>query len=116
MSDFPLAGIKEDGELYGESYEDNSIKSDTDGGYEFRRPRFTRNLRKVYETGFSMVDSSEKQQLCDFYELKQMHTPFFWLNPVTGQNVHVNFEEFKFDRIGYGAVSQWNIRIKLKEV
>lgn len=119
MANFPTRPALSQGEspsLYGNYAEDNSIKSDTDGGYEFRRRRFTRRRRRMFETGFINVSHADYEILDAFWENHQKDKAFTWNDYLNDVEHQVRFDEFKADYVGYGQYRLWTIKIKMSEV
>jgi hypothetical protein len=116
MADFPTLTQGESPSLYGNNFEDTSIKADTDGGYEFRRDRFTRNMRRLLETGFLSLPHDQFEILEAFYEDHRKTEPFTYYDYMRGVTRTVRFDEFKSDYVGIGQNRMWTVKIKMSEV
>jgi len=119
MANFPTPPTLTQGEspsLYKNEAEENVLKADTDGGYEFRRRRFTRKRRRMFETGFISIPHSDYLILDAFWEDHQMDKAFTWVDQITGLTHQVRFDDFKADYTGIGQYRMWTIKIKMSEV
>jgi hypothetical protein len=119
MATFPAPPILSQGEspsLYKVETNDKSVSAETDGGYEFRRRRFTRRRRRQYETGFLFLPHADYVILDEFWEEHQTDTPFTWHDPIQGVDRTVRFDEFKPDYVGIGQYRLWTIKIKISEI
>lgn len=119
MATFPTKPTLSQGEspsLYKNEAEDNANKADTDGGYEFRRRRFTRQRRRQIETGFISIPHADYVILDQFWETHQTDVAFTWYDYLHGVNRQVRFDEFKPDYVGHGTTRLWTIKIKMSEI
>jgi len=119
MSDtFPVAQLSqaESPSLYKSTYEDNSLKADTDGGYEFRRSRNTRRPRISFETGFISLPHADYEVLDAFYLAHTNVAPFIWFDYLRGINRTVRFDSFEPDYVGVGTKKLWTVKIKMSEL
>jgi hypothetical protein len=119
MATFPRKPALSKGEspsLYEIDRISNELKADTDGGYEFRRPRSTRARRKIISTGFIGISHADYLILDAFWETHQTTLAFTYVDYVHGVNRTVRFDEFKPDYVGVGQNRMWNIKIKMSEV
>ncbi len=119
MANFPTRPALSQGEspsLYKVKWEENVEAADTDGGYEFRRRRFTRSPRRSYETGFIALPHSDYQIVKAFWKAHQHDVAFTWLDQIEGENVQVRFDGFEPDYVGIGTNRMWTIKIKMSEV
>lgn len=78
----PLKRRVRDRKHYEVSYEDPSIKNETEGGYTFTRPRYRRNpLRRTYKFGYTDISPSQLSILEDFWNSVQGGSyPFSWID------------------------------------
>lgn len=119
MANFPTKPTLTKGEspsFYKNYAEDNANKADTDGGYEFRRRRFTRTRRRMIETGFIALPHVDYVILDEFWEEHQTDTAFTWYDYIYGVSRQVRFDEFKPDYVGVGQNRMWTIKIKMSEI
>jgi hypothetical protein len=75
---------------------DNSIKVSFDGGYEHRRPRYTR-VRYRYSLNYDYIPEDDRNAIHSHFSAVGTHTPFNWTdrwtdpqNPVA---LSVRYEE-----------------------
>ena len=116
---FPIKPTLIQGEspsLYKYAPEDNSLKAQTDGGYEFRRPRFTRKLRNMIETGFIMLSHADFLVIDAFFIAHTTVTPFFYYDYIQGVNRTVRFDSYMPTYKGIGRNKMWDINIKMSEL
>jgi hypothetical protein len=119
MATFPTKPQLSQGEspsLYKNKAEDNANKADTDGGYEFRRRRFTRKRRRMLETGFIGLPNADYLTLDAFWEEHQTDTAFTWYDQIADVTRQVRFDEFDADYVGIGPNKMWTIKIKMSEI
>lgn len=119
MATFPTKPTLSQGEspsLYRNDAEDNANKADTDGGYEFRRRRFTRTRRRKIETGFISIPHADYLILNQFWEDHQTDLAFTWYDYLHNVSRQVRFDEFKPDYVGIGTNAMWTIKIKMSEI
>jgi len=121
MANFPTkaTGLSrgESPSKYGEEEEDISIRSETEGGYEFRRPRFTRKPRTVYTTGFIGLNQSDYLALKSFYDTHKTTMAFNWTNQLTSVVHQVYFNKpIKWDYTGVATNRIWSCTIEMKEI
>lgn len=119
MANFPTKPSLSQGEspsLYKNEAEDNANKAPTDGGYEFRRRRFTRTRRRSIETGFVNLPHADYQILDTFWETHQTDTAFIWFDYMHDVSRQVRFDDFKPDYVGVGQNRSWTIKIKMSEI
>jgi hypothetical protein len=119
MANFPTKPQLSQGEspsLYKNKAEDNVLSGDTDGGYEFRRRRFTRPRRRMIETGFLNVPHADLLILNDFWEEHQKDKAFIWFDYLYGVSRQVRFDDFDAQYTGIGQRKMWTIKIKMSEI
>lgn len=119
MANFPKKPTLSQGEspsLYKVKHPDISNKAPTDGGYEFRRRRYTGVPRKTYETGFIGIEQADFDIIEAFYDTHLTDTIFTWTDQIRGVDRQVRFDEFKPEYKGLGQHKRWNVKIKLSEV
>jgi hypothetical protein len=121
MANFPTKGAgglsqAESPSLYERDRIDNVAKGESEGGYEFRRPRSTRARRKVISTGFIGLPHADYLVLDGFWETHGTHTVFTYTDYLHGTQHQVRFDEFKPDYVGVGTHRRWTIKIKMSEV
>lgn len=119
MANFPTKPTLSQGEspsLYKNVPEDNANKADTDGGYEFRRRRFTRAPRRKIETGFLHLPHADYLELNQFWEDHQTDVAFTWYDYLHEVNIQVRFDSFEPDYTGIGTSRTWTVKIKMSEI
>lgn len=119
MSDFPPVGMtnKEDTSFFHHTVKDDVMRAETDGGYEFTRPRNTRPPLKIFKTGFTDLTDTERALLQAFYNANRA-LPFTWTDWTDGAEYTVRFAKpIGFRYIGAGSTRRWNTDpIELKQV
>lgn len=121
MSDFPPVAmtVKEDSSKFSVSIEDNTVRSEMEGGYEFTRPRTTRAPRKEFTTGFTHISESDRALLESFYLAQRAGaSSFTYTDFTTSTEYTVRFVgEMKFKYVGQGVAKLWDVDgIKLRQV
>lgn len=120
MANFPVKPQLSQGESpskYGIKQEVNEIKSETEGGYEFKRKRFTRAERNILDTGFIGIKHVDKLILDAFYNTHGTTLAFNYYDYIAGLTRQVRFEESpKWDYVGIGQTKLWNVTFKMKEI
>lgn len=120
MADFPTTPTLSQGESpskYDIKQEVNEIKSETDGGYEFKRRRFTRAPRNIVDTGFIGITHADKMVLQGFYDTHQTTVAFNYYDYIAGLTRQVRFEESpKWNYVGIGQTRLWSPSFKMKEI
>jgi len=119
MANFPTPPALSKGEspsLYKIDTDDNMRSAPTDGGYEFRRRRFTRTRRRMIETGFISIPHADYEILDAFWEEHQTDKEFTYYDYIHGVSRQVRFDEFKPDYVGIGTYRMWTIKIKMSEI
>ena len=108
---------KEDAGYYGISFEDNTIRSGTDGGYEFARKRFTRKPRQTFMTGFTEMTQADFDIFREFWEQFMGARSFTWNNPAENQVYTVRFASApKISYVGVGPTRLYSVEVELKQV
>lgn len=119
MATFPTKPTLSQGEspsLYKNNPDVKTNSAPSDGGYEFRRRRFTRKPRRMVETGFVELPHADYLVLKQFYDDHLEDVAFTWNDYVHGGSLNVRFDEFKPDYKGIGQLKKWTIKIKMSEV
>lgn len=94
MAVFPIAlAEQQDSRYYSETFYDNAVKGEIEGGYTSARPRTTRPPRYKWTTGFSDLTHGDYIVLRNFYREVGTHTTFEWINPTTQETKLVRFEK-----------------------
>jgi hypothetical protein len=108
---------KEDAAYYKVGLGDSTMRSDTDGGYEFARKRFTKAPRSTFSTGFTEMVEADFIILKDFWTQYQGSKAFTWYNKAESANYLVRFSSSpKITYSGVGSRPLYNIEVELKEV
>jgi hypothetical protein len=123
MAQFPVKGTGpndlsqgESPSLYNIDRIDKTLKAEGDGGYEFRRNRFTRAERIQIQTGFIGLSHADYLKLDAFYMTHTKVVGFTYFDYIHGVYRNMRFDEFKPDYIGVGQNRMWTIKIKMSEV
>lgn len=120
MANFPTKPTLSQGESpskYDIKLETNEVKSETDGGYEFKRRRFTRAPRNVIGTGFIGINHADKITLENFYSAHGTTVAFLYYDYIAGLTRQVRFEEVpKWNYVGIGQTKLWHADFKMKEI
>lgn len=119
MSDFPpLATIKEDAKHYSVTRKDNTIRTDVEGGYTISRPRTTRALRRIWTTGFTGIDNTERNLIETFYaeQSRGGAMTFSWTDPIEQEEHVVRFiGDLSWQYEGMGSRPLWTLKVTLEE-
>lgn len=106
----------EDSKAFKDNRIANSIRHESQGGLMITRKRFTGNLGRKIETGFSFITQTDKA-LLDAYFVKVSGTDikFIYIHPITGESLTVLFESvWQPVYVGLGINLRWDINaIKL---
>jgi len=95
------------------TYEDSTIRSDFEGGYEITRNRYTR-FRRVINVNYKYMSSTDFTTLNNFYNSVRCTASFNFTCPVTSTVYNVRFAEpINAEYVSYGY---YNVSFKLKEV
>jgi len=116
---FPInLAAAQDSKYFTEKFLSKSVKGELEGGYEHVRPRTTRQNRRVFQTGFTMISDALKVELENFFLLKGDHTAFVYTHPVTNVTYSVRFQtDLTITYAGGGNNPKWSINtIEMKEV
>jgi len=117
MGDIPTITIGESPSKFRRTMDDNVIKSDSDGGYEFRRRRFTRKPSYIFQTGFIGISQAEKDTLEAFWEDKLTDTAFTYDDYINGSSYNVTFDKpMDFKYTGVGPTRIWEVTIYMRQV
>ncbi|BBI61664.1 hypothetical protein [Vreelandella sulfidaeris] len=121
MPNFGVNAIltKEDSAHFKESKEDNTVGNKSEAGYTISRPRNKQKRRRLFDTAFTNLKDSQKQQLQEFEEdVGGTLLPFFYVHPQTHELILVQFKEpLSFVYKGNGLNKRWDVHgIKLREV
>lgn len=108
----------EDSAKYQEILDNPAIVVESDNGYAFSRPRYTRRARRDFTTGFTHLTDIQKQTLEQFYVDRMGGVePFYYELPVTKDMVAVRFtDKLTFKYVGMGGVHLWDVDFTIKEV
>ena len=117
MSDLPTLSIGESPSKFKRSQEDNVIKSKTDGGYEFRRRRFTRKPVYMFTTGYIGISQTEKEMIETFWNDKLTDTAFLYTDIINGGVFNVTFDKPPtFTYKGIGTTRLWDVTLEMRQV
>lgn len=110
---------KMDSSKYSEVKDNPAISLETDGGYEYTRPRYTVKPKRTWTIGFTNLLQSEKEQLDSFWDLvKGGSDAFYWTEPTTKIQYVVRFKsQINWKYKGAGPTIRWDCDgITIKEV
>lgn len=110
---------KQDSAKYSEVTEDPSMSLETEGGYTYTRPRYTRRPRKTWTIGFTDLTNEEKESLSEFYNtVKGGSEAFYWTHPIDKKDIVVRLgSQIKFNYTGVGTTYRWDTdQITIKEL
>ena len=108
---------KEDAGYYSVSYEDNTVRSNMEGGYDTSRPRFTRKMRKTFITGFSDITQADFEIIEEFWLQFGGHRVFTWTDPTNQIDYSARFtRQPNITYTGIGPHRSYNVEVELKEV
>lgn len=120
--EFPTLSIGPDGESYKVSIP-NAAKepNDTDGGYMFTRPKFTRRAARTFSFSFKDLSQADVDTLEAFwFQTKGSAVAFNWRHPIKGTLHNVRFGKgmtLEFSRVGIGFNHRYDTNeIQLTEV
>lgn len=124
MAQFPIKGVgvgqlsrNDSPSKYEPLLEVNDKRADAEGGYEFRRRRFTRKPRNTIKMGFLNITHADKLILEAFYDTMLTDTAFIWYDQIAGINRQVYFEKSPvWNYEGIGPLKLWSPNFELKEV
>ena len=118
MTDFPTLTRKVDVENFDETQEDPTMRSKTDGGYLFTRPRTTRRPRKSFTIGLIDMPDADKVALQTFWDQVTGSVAFNWTHPVSAEVFVVRLmKPIKFVQTGPGNSHRWDATgIEMEEV
>lgn len=121
MSEFPpdynAKQIREDSAKFNFTFVDNTIRSETDGGYVFTRPRNTRPSLRIFNTGFTDMSQEQKNAIETFVISKRVGAvPFTYTDPTSGVEYTVRFKAPpRFTYSGVGGTHRWSADVQLEE-
>lgn len=122
---WPTISRTPDPRSFRETPEDTAIVAQTEGGYQFSRPRHTRRPRLTF--AFRLVDLVDEDKLAleSFWnQVRGRSLAFLWTHPTKGVDVLVRFDgPIEFQHTVWfvkpdGSISyRWNVpNLLLKEV
>lgn len=120
------AGAGFDAKGYKIAREDQSIKTEMEGGYMTSRPRHTRVPRRTFSLNWRGMTNANKLTLDQFYvTMRGSSNTFYWTEPVTGAAILVRFKDaIQYEYAGMamtnyttGALAPvWNVSVEVEEV
>lgn len=120
MANFPTKPTLSQGEspsLFDRTQEENVTKAEMDGGYLFKRRRYTRRPRYMFKTGFIGINNADKEILEQFWDDHQMDTTFNYYDYIHGETRTVSFAKpVSFMYEGVGQTKLWNVKIEMEEI
>lgn len=113
----PTLAVGESPSKYDITEEPNEAKAPTEGGYEFRRKRFTRATPEIVSTGFTGLKHADYLVLRAFWKQHTTVVAFTYFDYMLGINRTVRFEEPpKWNPESIGTTRLWSPTFKMKEV
>lgn len=74
--------------------DDPAMAPETDGGYVYTRPRYTRATPTVYTLGFTFITGTDKNALISFWKARRGGSEIFeWDHPISGATLNVRFKK-----------------------
>lgn len=118
MANFPTISKPEDSKYFTETQMDPAMVAEFEGGYEFRRPRYTRAPRKLLTTGFTQITDADKDILQSSYDAQQGASGAMdYTHPVNANVMSVYYSApMMFTYVGIGGYHKWDVKIQLKEI
>lgn len=118
---FPTLSRGQDSAYFKVTQADPSMRTPTEGGYVYTRPRFTRRPRRTFVTGFTNISEADRALLEQFWnDTRGGSLAFDWTHPISGEVISVRFAHQKpleFEYAGIGHWRRWNCGpIELEEV
>lgn len=93
------------------------IRADAEGGYEARRPRFTRRGRDQVTTGFIGLTQADFNMLNQFWLDHTTTVAFIYHDYMVGIDRQVRFEkEPDWNPSAIGTTRRWSPTFQMKEV
>lgn len=113
MANYPTLSIGYDASSFAHASENPAHGSDTEGGYQVTRPRFTRTPRKTFRFTHVDITEADRVTLETFWNVRKGSSESFtWTHPVTGASYTVRFaldmKTLEFTRTGYGTNHRWD--------
>jgi hypothetical protein len=111
------SGSKPDSSTFGLSFEDQAMRTETEGGYVFTRARHTRAPRKTWAFGYKQLTNADRVQIESFITLVRGGSVIFtWQNPQDLVTYNVRFKDLpKFGYEGVGNTQRWNCSMTLEQ-
>lgn len=119
MTMFPTKPTLSQGEspsMYDNQPIDDTLKGPTDGGYEFRRRRTTRAMRRQISTGFISLPHADYLVLKAFWDAQLTTGVFTWHDYMHDTDLQVRFDSFAPKPVNVGQNRMWTVTIKMSEV
>lgn len=116
---FPVLGTKYAAANFSRKNLDQTILNETDGGYEYTRPKNTNFKRRDWSLGFSLMPDSELQVLRGFVEeVGNCGGCFSWVDPTTQEMYLCRFTTVPNEvYVGFGSQSfMWNVDFKIRSI
>ena len=115
---FPTLTQDQDSSYYTVMIEDQSLKSEMEGGYQVSRTKHTRFARQTWTSGFTMLTNADFLTLRTFYRgtVKGGSLIFDWTDPITGSVFPVRFAgAVTFKYTGVGTAQRFDVSFKLEQ-
>lgn len=92
---------------------DPAMSAESDGGYAFSRPRFTKRAARIWTLGFTFVTTGTKDHILNFWGLRRGGSEIFqWTHPVSGLTHNVRFKKDTMPGakyVGRGGYHRWDV-------
>lgn len=115
---FPTLTQDQDSSYYTVAMEDQSMKSEMEGGYQVSRAKHTRTARQTFTSGFTMLTAADFATLKNFYvtTVKGGSVIFDWTDPITATVLQVRFSgSITFKYTGAGTTQRFDVSFKLEQ-
>jgi phage-related protein len=114
----PLQELQ-DSAKFTEVKDNPAIELQTDGGYEYTRPRYTSAPKRTWTIGFTNMHQDQKKELDKFWDdVMGGSDAFYWTDPTSEEEVLVRFKsQITWTYKGAGKTIRWDSgSITIKEV
>jgi len=98
-----------------QTYEDSTIRSEFESGFELTRNKFTRD-RSTFAVEYEHMQRIDKDILVAFLKEVRGSTAFDWTNPDDGLSYQVRFSSFPTIPAVAGMFGIYSISFEIKEV
>jgi len=116
-SDFPLATQNTDNKKHSVTKLDNVIRANSESGHQISRARNTRRPRRLFTTGFTNIETTQRDLIEAFYDANVAQS-FVYRVPFSGEEVSVTFQgPIEWTYVGTYPFIRWDSEeIQLREI